>query len=406
MNMKTWADQDGRAAGWGAAVVAAGLVLAGCGPQKGSGGPPPGGVPEVAVVTVQPEAVTLSNELPGRVSAFLVAEVRPQVSGIVQKRLFEEGADVKAGDALYQIDPSLYEAALASAKAAQGKVEANLTTLRARAERYKDLVAVKAVSSQEYDDITAALKQAEAEMEAVKAAVETARINVGFTRIPAPISGRVGRSSVTIGALATAYQGVPFATVQQLDPVYVDAPQSSAILLRLKRNMANGNLKGDDAARAKVRLILEDGTAYPHEGTLQFSDVTVDSSTGSFILRMVFPNPDRTLLPGMFVRAVVQEGLNDKAILIPQPAVSRDPKGNPLALVVTPEGKVDGRPLTLGRAIGDRWLVHAGLVAGDRVIVEGSLKVRPGMPAKAVPFEKAAAAKPPENKPGPATKPN
>ena len=374
-----------------AAIVVMGLSAAGCG-KRGAGGPPAGFAPDVGVITVQTEAVTLSDELPGRVSPFLIAEVRPQVSGIIQKRLFEEGADVKAGDPLYQIDAAVYESVLARA-------EANLAAIQSRAGRYKELVAVKAVSQQDYDDITSALKQAEAE-------VKSARLNVAFTSINAPISGRIGRSSVTIGALATAYQPVPFTTIQQMDQVYVDAPQSSANLLRLKKNLASGNLKNPGSDRTKVRLVLEDGSAYAQEGVLQFSDVTVDPSTGSFVFRMLFPNPDRVLLPGMFVRAVVQEAVNDQAILIPQQSVARDPKGNPLALIVNGEGKVEPRPLVLGRAIGDRWLVDSGLRAGDQVIVEGLLRVRPGAPAKAVPFEKAGAGKVPDNKPQPAAKQN
>jgi len=361
-----------------------GLMLASCGKKPQGAGGMPGGMPlgfapEVAVVTVQPESVTLSDELPGRVSAFLIAEVRPQVSGIIQKRLFEEGADVKEGAPLYQIDPALYEAALARAEAA-------LAAVQPRAERYKELLAIKAVSQQDYDDITAALKQAEAE-------VKAAKVNVTYTTIPAPISGRIGRSSVTIGALATAYQPVPFTTIQQLDKVYVDAPQSSATLLQLRKKLAAGNLKNDGSA--KVRLLLEDGTPYAQEGTLQFSDVTVDPSTGSFILRMVFPNPDMALLPGMFVRAVVQEGINDQAILIPQQGVARDPKGTPMALLVNAEGMVEPRPLVLDRAIGPRWLVASGLRAGDRVIVEGLLKARPGTAVKAVPFDPSAKPQPP-----------
>ena len=376
-----------------AGILGAGWMLAGCGNRERAGAP--NVAPEVAVVAMQPERITITAELAGRASAFLVAEVRPQVSGILQKRLFEEGGDVEAGDGLYQIDPAMYEAAHSGAKATLARAEANLKAIRLRAERYKELVAIKAVSVQDYDDITAALQQAEAEVEAGKAAVESARLNLAYTRIAAPISGRIGRSSVTIGALATAYQPVPFTTIQQLDPVYVDAPQSSANLLRLKERIASGNLKSDGLSQTKVRLILEDGTFYPMEGVLKFSDVTVDPSTGSFILRMVFPNPDHVLLPGMFVRAVIEEGVIEQALLVPQQGVARDPKGNPYALIVDAEGNVEQRMLTIDRAEGNQWLVTAGLKPGDQVIVEGVQKVRPGAPAKAVPFGAGQSDSPP-----------
>ena len=381
--------------------LAIGLLLAGCGKPNGAGGPPQGAASEVAVIIAQPERITIATELAGRASASLVAEIRPQVTGIIQKRLFEEGCDVKAGDILYQIDPAMYAAAHSGAKAVLAKTEATLKTIRAKADRFKDLVAIKAVSQQEFDDTDAALKQAEAELEVNKASLEAARINLAYTSIVAPISGRIGKSSVTIGALVTANQGVALAVIQQLDPVYVDVPQSSASLLRMKRNMANGNLQRDSANYDKVTLLLEDGAKYPQEGVLKFSDVTVDPSTGSFILRMTFPNPDGVLLPGMFVRAVVQEGINERAILIPQQAVSRDPKGNPMALIVNGEGKVEQKPLVLERAIVDRWLVASGLHAGDQVIVEGVLRVRPGATVKTVPFGKAGTepGKNPENIP-------
>ena len=364
-----------------------GLILSGCGQQSPTGRPPQGGPPEVAVVEVKQEKVAITTELTGRTSAYLVAEVRPQVGGIIQKRLFNEGGDVKAGSVLYQIDPATYQAAYASAKAALARAEANLTTTRLRAERYKELVAIKAVSQQDYDDITAALKQSEADVETGKAAVETARINLAYTRITAPISGRIGKSSVTEGALVTASQGSALATIQQLDPVYVDVTQSSANLLRLQQSMASGKLKRNGAGQAKVRLNLEDDTKYPLGGALQFRDVTVDPTTGSVILRIVFPNPKGVLLPGMFVRAVVEEGVNDQAILIPQQAVSRDPKGNPVALIVDAEGKVQPRMLTLDRAMGDKWLVSSGLAPGEWVIVEGMQKVNPGATVKAIPFD-------------------
>jgi membrane fusion protein (multidrug efflux system) len=365
-------------------VLVVGLIMSGCGSQQAA---PKSDPPEVAIVTVNPERVVLTTELPGRTSAYFVAEIRPQVNGIVQARLFNEGSDVKAGSVLYQIDPAAYQAAYNSAVAALERSEANLPPIRLKAERYKELIAVKAISQQDFDNAIAALKQAEADIDYSKAAVESARINLAYTRIMAPISGRIGKSNVTVGALATAYQGSPFATIQQLDPIYVDATQSSANLLQLKRNIAAGRIKGTGPNHARVKLLLEDGTPYPQEGTLKFSEVTVDPSTGSFILRMVFPNPKYILLPGMYVRAIVQEGEVDRAILVPQQGVSRDPKGNPVALVVDGSGKVEQRMITVARAIGDRWLVSEGLNPGDRLIVEGSQRVRPGSSVKVVPFD-------------------
>ena len=360
-------------------------MLTTCGKPQGGG--PQGGVPEVSVVTMQPERVTIITELPGRTSAYLVAEVRPQVSGIIQKRFFTEGSDVKAGELLYQIDPATYEAAYAGSKAALARAEANVISIRNRVDRYKELVTINAVSQQEYDDVTAALKQAEADIEANKAATETSRINLAYTRVTASITGRTGKSNVTVGALVTANQPTPLTVIQQLDPIYVDATQSSANLLNLKRNLAAGRIKGGSPDQARVKLLLEDGTPFPLEGTLKFSDVTVDPSTGSFVLRVVFPNPKHMLLPGMYARALVQEGVMDNAILAPQQGVSRDPKGNPVALIVDAEGKVQQRMITVDRAMGDKWLVSSGLGAGDQLIVEGIQKVRPGVSVKAVPFD-------------------
>jgi membrane fusion protein (multidrug efflux system) len=376
-------------------IILGGLMLNCCGQQPTSGGPLQGVAPEVAVVVIQPERVAITTELAGRTSAYLVAEVRPQVSGIIKERLFNEGGDVKAGSMLYQIDPAIYQAAYASAKAALAKSEANLTPTRLKAERYKELVAIKAVSRQDYDDITAALKQAEADIEASKAAVETARINLAYTRVAAPISGRIGKSSVTVGALVTASQGAALATIQQLDPIYVDVTQSSSNLLQLKRSMASGRLKHDGVNGAKVKLLLEDGTPYPLEGVLKFSDVTVDPSTGSVILRTVFPNPKHILLPGMYVRAILEEGVNEQAILVPQQGITRDPKGNAVAMVVDSSEKVEQRVLKIDRAIGDKWLVSEGLKPGDRLIVEGFQKIRPGVSVKVVPFEKKTGTAPP-----------
>lgn len=361
------------------ALVASALTL-GCG-KKEQARP----TPEVSVVTLQPEKVAITAELPGRTSAFQVAEVHPQVNGIVQQRLFTEGSDVKQGEVLYQIDPRPYQAAYDTAAAALARAEANLPAIRKRAERFKELLEVHAVGQQDYDDAAAALKQSEAEVQSLKAGVESARINLGYTRIVAPISGRTGKSSVTPGALAAAYQGPAFTTIQQLDQVYVDSPQSSTVLLSIQRNMAANRIKGS-ADSAKVKLLLEDGTPYPQPGILKFSDVTVDPSTGSQLLRMVFPNPRHVLLPGMYVRAIVEEGVAEQAILVPQQGVTRDPKGNAIAMVVNASDKVEQRSLTVDRAIGTKWLVLGGLAAGDRVIVEGLQKVRPGMAVKAVPF--------------------
>jgi len=348
--------------------------------------PPMMGPPEVATVTVAPQQVMLTTELPGRTAPYLIAEIRPQVSGLLLKRLFTEGSDVKAGDLLYQIDPAPFEAALNNAQAALARSEANLPALRAREERLRKALADKAVSQQDYDDAAAALRQVEADIQYWRASVETARINLGYTKITAPISGRIGKSSVTDGAIVTAYQTVPLATIQQLDPIYVDVPQSTAELLRLQKRLASGQLKADGDTQRAVQLVLEDGTKYPLEGTLQFRDVTVDPTTGTVTLRMVFPNPNAVLLPHMFVRAVLKEGVQENAILVPQPAVVRDSKGNPMVWLVNAEKKTEPRPLVLEREVGDKWLVTAGLAPGDRVIVEGLLKVRPGIPVKEVPL--------------------
>jgi membrane fusion protein (multidrug efflux system) len=373
------------------ALLAAAMMLTACGGPAPSQQMP---APEVSVIAVKTERVELTMELPGRTSAHFVAEVRPQVNGIVQKRLFTEGSYVQAGQVLYQIDPAMYQAAFDSANASLSRAEANLTTTRLKAGRYKELIAVNAVSRQEYDDMVAALKQAESDVAGNKAAVEAARINLAYSSVKAPITGRIGKSSVTDGALVTANQPAALAVIQQLDPMYVDVTQSSADLLRLKQEMASGKLKKDGANQAKVKLILENGAPYPQTGVLKFSDVTVDQSTGSVTLRSLFPNRQNILLPGMFVRAVVEEGVNDKAILVSQQAVTRDPQGNAVCMVVNSSEKVEPRVLKAERAIGDKWLVSDGLKPGDRVIMEGLMKVRPGMPVKAVPFGAAPPAAP------------
>jgi membrane fusion protein (multidrug efflux system) len=329
----------------------------------------------------------LTTELPGRTAPYLVAEIRPQVNGLVQRRLFTEGADVQAGAPLYQIDPAPFQAALDNAEAALARATANQPALRSRAQRFEQALADHAVSQQDHDDAAAALGQAEADAQYWKAMVQTARINLSYAKVVSPISGRIGKSSVTDGAIVTAYQPLPLATIQQLDPIYVDVPQSTTELLRLQRQLQHGELTHNGRSANTVKLILPDGTRYPLEGTLEFRDVSVDPSTATVGLRMVFPNPDRVLLPGMFVRAVVEEGRNERAMLVPQQAVSRDPKGNPLALIVNAEAKVEQRRLQLDRAIEDQWIVTSGLAPGDHLIVEGMQKVRPGVEVKEVAFE-------------------
>jgi len=361
-----------------------GLSMTACNRQVQA---PPTAVPEVATVTVARQQVLLTTELPGRTSPFRIAEIRPQVNGLIQKRLFTEGSDVKAGQELYQIDPAPFQAALDNAKAALGRAEANLPALQLKADRYQQALADKAVSRQDLDDASAAVKQVQADIQYYRAMLETARINLNYAHVVSPISGRIGTSTVTDGAIVTAYQPVALATIQQLDPIYVDVPQSTTELLRLQRRLEEGRLSRDGTNANQVQLILGDGTRYPLAGTLQFRDVSVDPTTATVILRMVFRNPNGVLLPGMFVRAVVQEGINAQAILIPQQAVSRDPKGNPVALIVDASSKVQQRMLSLDRAIGDQWLVSTGLAPGERVIAEGMQKVRPGASVKEVPFD-------------------
>ena len=374
-----------------AAICLAAGLSAGCG-KPGAGGPPTLPPPEVATATVAPQPLLLTTELPGRTAPFRIAEIRPQVNGLVQKRLFTEGADVQAGDALYQIDPAPFQTALDVAEAAHGRSAASLPALRAKVERAGQALADKAVSQQDFDDADAALKQAEADEQYWQAMVKTARINLGYARIESPISGRIGKSTVTDGAIVTAYQPAPLATIQQLDPIYVDVPRATAELLRLQERRER--LRGDAANLDQVQLVLEDGTPYAHEGTLQFRDVSVDPTTGSVVLRMVFPNPDGVLLPGMFVRAILKEGVDEQALLVPQQAVTRDPKGNPQALIVNAAGTVELRPLALDRAIGNQWLVASGLQAGDKVVVEGGQNLRPGAAVREVPFQAPEAAAP------------
>jgi membrane fusion protein, multidrug efflux system len=342
-------------------------------------GPPP----EVGVAAVRSERVVLTTELPGRTAAYLVADVRPQVNGIIHRRAFVEGADVAAGSLLYLIDPAVYKAAYDQATAALAVAESNVPALRSKVERMKEVLAVHAIGQQDYDDAVSNLAKADALVLQAKAAVEAARVNLGYTPVTSPISGRVGRSSVTVGALVSAYQPTPLAVVQQLDPIYVDVTQASADILRFTRQVRAGDLKQGAGQARKVKLLLEDGTPYGHEGTMQFRDVSVDPATGSVVLRMVFPNPERLLLPGMYVRAIVEEGVNERAILAPQQGVTRNAKSQPVAYVVGASGTVEMRLLELDRAIGTDWVVTKGLSAGDRVIIEGRDQVRPGAVVRA-----------------------
>ena len=350
-----------------AAALLATLFIASC----GQGAPPKPPPPTVGVVVIKKEPVQLTAELPGRTDSFAVSEVRPQVSGILLKRLFTEGAMVKMGQPLYQIDPAPYQAAYDNAEAA-------LVTAAAKARRYAALVKLNAIAPQDYDDAVAAYKQAQAN-------VKTARINLGYTRITAPITGRISRSSVTEGALLTADQTTALATIQQLDPIYVDITQSSAELLNLKLAMEGGHLSDKGPADARVTLQLDNGTPYTQDGKLQFSEVTVDPSTGAVTLRAIFPNPAGVLLPGMFVRATVIEGVQNDALLAPQQGVSRNEKGDPTALIVDNKGFARLHALKVARAIGDKWLVTDGLKTGDKLIVEGLQKVQPDMPVKTAP---------------------
>jgi membrane fusion protein (multidrug efflux system) len=356
------------------------LILTACKDQA----PPPQGPPEVGVYTAITQPVSITTVLSGRTAAYAMAEVRPQIGGIILKRNFVEGSDVVAGQPLYQIDSSTYRAAYESAKANLAKAEASAMSSRLLAERYKGLMTVQAVSKQEYDNAVATMKQNAAEVLASKAALETARINVAYTQVNAPISGRIGRSAVTQGALVTANQSTALAIIQQLDPIYVDVQQSSAEYLRLRQELEHGQLQREGAKAAKVNLTMEDGTEYPLEGTLQLADINVDPSTSAVTMRAIFPNPKGLLLPGVFVRAKLEEGINDKAILLPQQGVMRNQKGEPYAFVVGPDSKVAIRQLTVGKAIENKWVILGGIQAGDKVIIEGLQKVQPGVAVKTV----------------------
>jgi membrane fusion protein (multidrug efflux system) len=371
-------------------LLALAALLAAC--AKEGGGPPP--PPEVSIITLQPRAISITDQLPGRTTAFRVAEVRPQVTGIVKKRLFSEGGEVQAGQQLYQIDAGSYRATLNSAEAALQRAEAQAVSARLLQERYAPLIAANAVSKQENDDAIAARARAEADVAAARAQVENARINVVYTQVLSPITGRIGRALVTEGALVTSEQQSPLATVQQLDPIYVDITQSSTEMLRLQRQLASGELVKTDDNQAEVGLTLEDGTLYAERGRLKVSEVSVDPSTGSVVLRAVFPNPKRELLPGMFVRAQLTRGTRSAALLVPQRGVARNQKGDATVLVVDKEDKVAEKVVTADRAIDGEWLITAGLEAGDRVIVDGMQKAKPGSPVKPIAAGETHAAAP------------
>jgi membrane fusion protein (multidrug efflux system) len=374
--------QSSRTTATAVALAAISLTLAACGQGKGAGGMQGmGGPSPVGVIVAKTEPVTLTTELAGRTSAVLVSDVRPQVGGIVKARLFQEGGYVRAGQALYQIDPATYQAAYNSAAAGLAQAQATATAAKLKADRYRTLVESGAVSKQDNDDAQAATQQAAANVAAQRAAVDAARINLGYTKVLSPISGRIGKSSVTPGALVTASQAVALATVQDTSRIYVDLTQSSAELLKLQKDMATG--KTGRATSAQVTLKLEDGSTYPIPGRLEFSDVTVDPTTGSVGLRATFANPNGVLLPGMYVRAVISTGTAQNAMLIPQAGVSRDPKGNATVMVVGAKSAAEPRVIVANQTIGDKWLVTSGLQPGDQVIVEGLQKVRPGAPVKA-----------------------
>ncbi|ECW3355129.1 multidrug efflux RND transporter periplasmic adaptor subunit AcrA [Salmonella sp. 32070601201500089SM] len=360
-------------------MLSGSLALTGCDDKQDQQGGQQ--MPEVGVVTLKTEPLQITTELPGRTVAYRIAEVRPQVSGIILKRNFVEGSDIEAGVSLYQIDPATYQATYDSAKGDLAKAQAAANIAELTVKRYQKLLGTQYISKQEYDQALADAQQATAAVVAAKAAVETARINLAYTKVTSPISGRIGKSSVTEGALVQNGQASALATVQQLDPIYVDVTQSSNDFLRLKQELANGSLKQENG-KAKVDLVTSDGIKFPQSGTLEFSDVTVDQSTGSITLRAIFPNPDHTLLPGMFVRARLQEGTKPTALLVPQQGVTRTPRGDATVLVVGADNKVETRQIVASQAIGDKWLVTDGLKAGDRVVVSGLQKVRPGAQVK------------------------
>lgn len=353
------------------------LLTAGCEKKDDPAQAGGAGAPVVTVLRAQIESVPTVNELPGRTSPYMISEVRPQVSGIIQHRTFSEGSEVKAGQLLYQIDPAVYQAAYDSAKANLAKAQASVGSERLKAQRYAELVKIEAVSKQANDEADAALRQAEAEVASAKAALDKAKIDLAYTKVVSPIAGRIGRSTVTPGALVTANQNDALAIVQQLNPIYVDVTQSSAEMMRMQRDLEQGKLKSAGGNSVAVQLVLEDGSIYEKEGKLAFSEVSVDQGTGSVTLRAVFPNEKGQLLPGMYVRARMTQGVNSDAILVPHAAVGRDPRGNATLMVVNAENKVEMRIVKTAQSIGDKWVVTEGLSAGERVIVEGLQKARP-----------------------------
>ncbi|WFU01574.1 efflux RND transporter periplasmic adaptor subunit [Rhizobium sp. CB3171] len=360
-----------------AAGIAATLLLAGCNEQKAAQNNAPAVKTEVSAMTLHPQSVAITAELPGRTSAYLIAEVRPQVGGIIRSRNFKEGSEVKAGDVLYEIDPATYQAAYDSAAAALQKAEGAIPSAQAKMDRYKGLSAQNAVSQQDYDTAQATLVQAQADVASAKAALETARINLDYTKLRAPIGGRVDASTVTVGALVTADQTTALTTIRQLDPINVDVTQSSTNLLEFRRAIAEGRLKtsGDNVS---VHLTLEDGSDYKQTGKLQFSEASVAETVGTITVRAVFPNPERVLLPGMYVRASIEEAIAENSYLLPQRAVFRNTKGEPTAMFVTADNKVQQRVLKVQRSVGNSWLVNEGMQDGDRLVVEGSQRVRDG----------------------------
>lgn len=373
------------ASGLAGGLLIGAAALAGCarhGGQSGQRGP--SGPPEVGVVTLRAAPVTLITELPGRTSPFETSDVRPQVGGIIVDRPFTEGGQVRAGQVLYRIDPAPYRAAYDQARAQVASAEAALVTARNKAERYADLVKINGVARQDYDDAQAAYGQAAASLQQLRAAADAARINLGYATITAPISGRIGISTVTKGALVTTGQTNALTTIQRLDPIYVDVTEAASEVLRLRRALQAGGVTGGGPASLTVRLKLEDGSDYPLEGRLQFTDVTVDQTTGAVTLRAIFPNPGDLLLPGMYVRAEVAQGVAPAGLLAPQQGVGRDEKGQPTAMVVNSQGRAEFRALQTGQAVGNAWLVTSGLKPGDRLIVEGLQRVKPGAPVRAV----------------------
>ena len=378
-------------------TLAASVVLTGCNKKEDAAASAAGAQqmppPEVTVMVVQKQTVEQTMDLAGRTSAYQISEVRPQITGIVQKRLFVEGSYVKAGQPLYQIDGNTYQATANNAKAALNRQQANLDAIKVKQRRYKQLVGINAISKQEYDDISAQVALAEADVAASRATLENANISLGYATLRAPISGQTSRSNVTAGALVTAGQAEPLVTIQQLDPVYVDISQSSADMLRLRQQIQTGKLSGADNS-ARVKLTLEDGSTYPVEGRLAFSGVSVDPTSGAVMMRAIFANPSQLLLPGMYVTAKVVQGVNNAAILVPQGAVTRTPQGDANVLVVNAQGIVDPRPVTTGGTQGNSWIITSGLNDGDKVIIEGIAKVKPGAPAKPILAKPEAAANP------------